>query len=290
MLFPFLGVAALIFSGCRFSQSSSASAQVGSCYSAHEAGFNHASALSPAGVQTSLDIRITLLKAPIPLNFDAFVFVNGRLKEVETNIAVTCDQPASRSILLSLDSNDSVSVVYTRHIQDKTKTASELVRKGDFAHLQSRLLSDVDTVANGASLAKWSTPARGLARSSISAPLSRVWTVDSPINEIGGIIRQNIQRQPIELLVYNDTKNTITYNLVCLNNQDQLQFADGQPLVSLQLPAKKYATVQAVLDIPIEGELGLVHCYSLYSHGSKASQSVEVSPIWPAFTLRGEIR
>jgi hypothetical protein len=290
VLFPFLTVAALAFFGYRLLQPGSVSAQVGSCFSAHEAGFNHASALSQAGDRSSLDMRITLLKAPMPLNFDAFVFVNGRLKRVEDNIAVTCDQPALRSVLLQLDPEDTVSVVYTRHILDKTTAASELVRRGDLSHLEPRLLADVDTVANGAVLSKWSIPTQIVPKSPDRPALSRVLPVGSPINEFGGIIRQTEQRQPVELLIYNDAKKTVTYNVVCLNNQEQLQFTDGKPLASLQLPTKKYATVQVVLNILTEGELGLIHCYSLYSHGSKASQSVEVSPIWPAFTLRGEIR
>ncbi|MER3484043.1 MAG: hypothetical protein C4332_13715, partial [Meiothermus sp.] len=93
------------------------------------------------------------------MNFDAFVFVNGRLQHIESNIAVACDRPATRSVPLRISPRDSVSVVFTRHIADKIGSAIELVRKGDLSRLEPRLLSDVVTVANGEGLGEWASPA-----------------------------------------------------------------------------------------------------------------------------------
>lgn len=290
-LLPLIALTILTSLGLRFLAVASLSTQRAGCFSANEAGFTNGVALSPAGDRFSLDLRLALTKAPVPtMNFDAFVFVNGRLQHIESNIAVACDRPATRSVLLRISLRDSVSVVFTRHIADKTGSASELVRKGDLSRLEPRLLSDVVTVANGEGLGEWASPADSTPAHPDRPTLSHISAVGAAINTFGGIIRTSTERQPVEVLIYNDTARATTYHLVCLHNDTQLAFVGGQSLITLRLPANQYATVRAMLEVPAEGELGLVHCYSLYSYGASAKQPVEVTPIWPAFTLRGAIR
>lgn len=284
-------VAVLASVGLRFFAAAPLSAQRARCFSPNQAGFTHNEALSPAGDRFSLDLRLALAKAPVPtMNFDAFVFVNGRLQHVESKIAVACGRPATRSVPLRISPRDSVSVVFTRHIADKIRSASELVRKGDLSLLEPRLLSDAVTVANGERLGEWASPANITPAHPDRPTLSRISEVGTPINTFGGIIRISTERQPVDVLIYNDTARATTYHLVCLHNDRQLAFVDGQSLIALRLPAHQYAIVRAMLEVPAEGELGLVHCYSLYSYGASAKQPVEVTPIWPAFTLRGAIR
>lgn len=290
-LLPLVAVAVLASVGLGLFAISPFFSEQNECFSASEAGFTNNVALGPAGDQKSLDLRLALIKAPVStVNFDAFVFVNGRLRHVESKISVACNRPAARSVLLHIAPQDSVSIVFTRHIVDKTASASELVRKGDLSRIEPRILSDTVTVANGEVLSQRASLAKITPANPDRPTLSRIAAVGEAINTFGGIIQISADRQLVEVLIYNDTARATTYHLICLHNDTQIAFEGGKPLISLRLPAKQYATVKAVLEVPAEGELGLIHCYSLYSYGASAKQPVEVTPIWPAFTLRGTIR
>jgi hypothetical protein len=259
------------------------------CFSKEEAGFTNSASLSKAGDKISLDFRLSLSKAPKPLNFDAFVFINNKLHLVESKIYLSCDKNITRSIPLDVNPTDSISVVFTRHIQDKKSENVEAIRAGQDFRVQSRLLSSIIVVKSG-DISTNDTFSDIKTETSTKPVFSTVTEMSSPTNEFGGVTRQKIPRDSLAIIVFNDTKRTVVYNLVCLQDEQQIFFSNGLPLVKLKIEPKRYARLQLKSDKLVMNELALVHCYSIFSRTLTSKKPIEVSPIWATFVVQGNLK
>jgi hypothetical protein len=286
-LFIYLSIA--VFSGFIVFQSFRTDFSQSACFSTSEAGFDSGAALSSGGKKTSLDIRLSLLKSNRPLNFDVFVFVNKNLYLVESKIYLTCNKTITRSIALNIKSTDSVSVVFTRHIQNKKNENIEVIRTGQDFKVESRLLSNIVVVRSG-NIFKNDYFADTKTAVPATPVLSTVTKISSPINEFGGVIRHKTPNDFLAVTMFNDTRRTIVYNLVCLQDDQQIKFSNDSPLMQLKIEPKRYVKLQLNSDKLIKNELALVHCYSIYSRTLTSKNPIEVSPIWAAFVFQGNLK
>jgi hypothetical protein len=256
------------------------------CASA-DAGFRHSESVQNSGDKTLVTLKLSLVKAPYPLNFDAYVFEDGILVASETNIPLHCGKPALRTLALP-QSKKSIAVVYTRHIDDKLAFAKQQLNKGEKRNLEPRILSDALTVRKNLQLkepAQGSTPNTQSPNQPISDRAQITTTTPLALSRVGvagdlpnqfATLANKMQGENLEVGLDNEATQTRGYQIVCLKNNKQMAFADGKVVQNVQLPPRSYARLRLTSKtIEHTRPLQLVHCYELG----------RAEPIWPLFIL-----